>query len=79
MTERHKPLPEAVPVYEHGWSDYPDRMRQPMDDGKVIDYRIDIPQPAPVFKEALDRFTAICVGGYKYKSKGIGKRNGRRQ
>lgn len=72
MSERAKPLPQGVPVYEHGWSVYPDRIRQPMDDGQVIDYVRMIQQPAPVFRDALDKFTLICFG-YKYRRR---KRHG---
>ena len=34
-----------------------------MSDGKVIRYHIDIKQPAPVFKDKLDKFTKTC-GAY---------------
>lgn len=78
MSERTETLPIACAVYEHDWSDYPDKVRVSMKDGQVIDYRREITQPAPIFKAMLDKFTETCVGGYKYKTKGLGKRTGRR-
>ena len=66
MSERVEPFAIVHPVFEHDWSKYPDKVRVAMPDGKVVDYRIDVPMPAPVFKEKLDRFTEMCVG-YKYK------------
>jgi hypothetical protein len=62
MSERAFPFPVVHPVYEHDWSEYPEKIRVPMDDGKVVDYRMVIQQPAPLFKDALDKFTETCVG-----------------
>ena len=62
MKRNGNPMPIALPIWEHDWSDYPDRVRVSMENGKVIDYVREIKQPAPVFKDALDRFTVTCVG-----------------
>ena len=34
----------------------------PMSDNTVIRYNPEIVQPRPFFKEALDKFTDLCVG-----------------
>lgn len=67
MGKRIKPLPQALPVYEHDWSDYPDRLRVAMDDGKVVDYVLQVTQPKPVLKDLLDKLDETVFGGYKYK------------
>lgn len=56
------PLPMVCPMFEHPWSDYPDKIRVSMENGKVIDYRREIQQPAPVFRDQLDRFSEMCRG-----------------
>ena len=60
MARRVHPFPVAHPVYEHSFSVYPDKLRVSMDDGKVVDYRIDIQQPRPVLTDALKRFDKAC-------------------
>lgn len=62
MKRKHDPMPIVCPIWEHDWSDYPDRVRVSMEGGKVIDYVREIKQPAPVFKDALDQFTETGVG-----------------
>lgn len=71
MSDRSYPFPVVHPVYLSGFSRYPDRVKVSMEDGKVIDYVREVKQPAPVFKDALDKFTELCIG-YKYKRR---KRN----
>jgi hypothetical protein len=62
MSRTGKPLPMVLPIWEHDWSEFPDVVRVSMEDGHVINYRREISQPKPVFKEMLDRFTTTCVG-----------------
>ena len=69
MRRNHNPMPIVCPIWEHDWSDYPDRVRVSVDTGVVLDYVRAIKQPAPVFKESLDRFTALCTG-YPVERKG---------
>lgn len=48
------PLPgKVVAIYDHDVSHYPDRVRIPMADGKVVTYRIDIPMSHPCFDAAM--------------------------
>lgn len=75
---RVHPFPVIHPVYEHESSVYPDKVRVSMDDGKVIDYRIEKTEPESWLKPALDKFNKTCFGGNKQKDKGRGKRSGRR-
>ena len=62
MSEKIKALPEVACFYEHDWSKYPERIKVTMSNGRVVTYRIDIPQPAPVFREKLAKFKELCVG-----------------
>lgn len=34
----------------------------PMSDGSTVRYNPEIIQPKPVFREALDKFTSLCIG-----------------
>ena len=56
------PLPKVLPDWAHKFGKYPDEIRVPMSDGKVIRYVMDVPQPAPVFRSALDEYTELCIG-----------------
>ena len=57
------PLPKVTGVWEHDTSQYPDKVRIPMSDRKVVTYRIDVDLPHPSFlKDGLDKFTDLCVG-----------------
>ena len=56
------PLPKVKGVWKNDLSKYPDLIRVAMSDGRVITYRIDIEQPAPVLREKLDRFREMCIG-----------------
>ena len=50
-----KPLnPSVAVVWENAWSDYPDLVKLPMEDGKVITYRREIEQPHPQCMKAVD-------------------------
>ena len=65
------PLPKVTGVWKYDASKYPDVIKVPMSDGRIVKYRIDEPLPAPVFREKLDRFNEVC--GYPPK----GEANGR--
>ena len=41
---------------------YPERIRVAMSDGTTQWYQIENKQPAPVLKDQLDNFSALCVG-----------------
>lgn len=41
---------------------YPERVRIAMSDGTTQWYRIEVTQPVPHLKQALDEFSEICVG-----------------
>ena len=61
------PLPKVTGVWKYDSSKYPDVIKVPMSDGSVINYRIDMPLPAPVFREKLDRFNEVI--GYRRSDK----------
>ena len=50
---RVKPLINVTPKYLHDCSRYPDLIRIPMSDGKVITYHIDVSLPHPCFEAAI--------------------------
>ena len=77
--ERKKPLAEVIYIYDGEWSEYPETVRLTMNDGHVMTYKLEVKQPEPRLTGLLDKFgEACCVGGYKYKEKGRGKRSGRK-
>ena len=47
------PLPKVTGIWDHDVSRYPDRIRIPMSDGKVVTYHIDIEIPHPCLTAAL--------------------------
>lgn len=47
------PLPKVTGIWEHDSSRYPDVIRVPMSDGKVIKYTISIEMPHPSFEAAI--------------------------
>lgn len=51
MSERIAPLSNVVPYWENGLDGYPTKVRLAMQDGKIVTYRQEVIQPAPV----LDR------------------------
>lgn len=77
MAKRVYPFAVVHPVYDKDTSVYPDKVRVPMEDGKVIDYFRESGQHESVLKPLLDAFDKTCAGGNKYKTKGRGKRTGR--
>ena len=62
MSIRILPLPKVTGIWKYEWSKYPDAVRVPMSDGKVIRYVLDVEQPTPVLAEKLRRFRNICTG-----------------
>ena len=60
MAKRVHPFPVAHPVYEYPFSIYPDKLRVSMDDGKVVDYRVESRQPRSVLADALKKFDKAC-------------------
>ena len=71
---RHiKPLnPRIAFSHEYESSDYPDILRIPMEDGKVITYRREIEQPEPRVTKAIDLIRIMkenTYGGQGYLAK----------
>lgn len=60
---RVKPLMNIHGHWIHDSSKYPDVVRIPMSDGKVIRYRIDIEQPHPQLLEALENIRNMKRAG----------------
>ncbi len=60
------PLPKVTAHWEHDASKYPDTVKVPMSDGKVVTYRRDDQQPHPCLVEALDGIRRMATG---YKAK----------
>ena len=58
------PLPKVTGIWEHDCSRYPDTIRVPMSDGKVISYRIDVEMPHPSLLAALEDLERF-QSGYK--------------
>lgn len=75
---RINPSGVVHPVWYGPKHGYPDAVQVGMDNGHVEIYDHHGKRTEAVMKELLDRFTATCYGGEKYKTKGIGKRTGRR-
>lgn len=47
------PLPKVTGIWDRDVSRYPDRIKVPMADGKVVTYHIDIEIPHPCFEAAI--------------------------
>ena len=63
------PLPTVRGIWEHDFSIYPDIVRIPMSDGKVVNYYREVDQPAPVFRKWLDHYNETCQVGYQRQEK----------
>ena len=50
---RVMPLPKVTGVWRHESSRYPDEIRVPMSDGKVVKYMISVEMPHPCFEAAM--------------------------
>lgn len=58
-----RPLNRTVaPVWEREASDYPDLIKVPMEDGKVISYRREIEFPHPSFVKAIGNVMNMVTG-----------------
>ena len=64
------PLPKVKGIWERESSVYPDVIRVPMADGRVINYFRDVEQPAPILGKWLDHYGKTCQIGYQYKEEG---------
>jgi hypothetical protein len=53
------PLPKVTGVWEHDCSRYPDRIRIPMSDGKVVTYTISVDMPHPCFEAAMKKLKGM--------------------
>lgn len=71
MSEQIKPLSHsAAPIWDYDSSDYPDRIKLPMQDGHVIEYVRAVEQPHPKCLAAIDLIKVMMdntFGGYKAK------------
>ena len=65
------PLADVTPIWEHDYSVYPDMLRVAMEDGKVVNYRIDIVMPHPAFSRVMKLMEKIPYGvsQYGYKAR----------
>ena len=60
---RVMPLPKVTGVYDHDMSRYPDRIRIPMSDWKVVTYHIDVEMPHPIFEAAMKNLSNMKRAG----------------
>lgn len=61
---RVMPLPKVTGVWRHDSSRYPDEIRVPMSDGKIVRYHIDVEMPHPCFEAAMNNVRNMNGGGY---------------
>lgn len=64
------PLPKVTGIWRHDSSKYPEIIKVPMSDGRIITYHIDIEMPHPQCMEAVElirMWNDNTYGGYKYK------------
>ena len=47
------PLPKVNGVWKHDCSRYPDEIRIPMSDGRIVKYVMDVQMPRPCFEAAM--------------------------
>jgi len=52
--KRLEPLPEVVPIWEHGFDGYPDAVRVSFRDGSTAVYDIRREQPHPIIVENIN-------------------------
>lgn len=48
------PLPKVTGIWRHDSSKYPEIIRVPMSDGRIISYHIDVEMPHPQLMAALE-------------------------
>ena len=51
--KRPQILDKPLPIYDHEWSEFPDRIRISFDNGKTAVYDLRMEQPAPVILENI--------------------------
>ena len=56
------PLADVTPIWEHDFSVYPDIIRVAMDDGRVVNYCIDVQMPNPAFQRVMGLLKEIPYG-----------------
>ena len=52
--EQIRPLGNVAPIWDYDTSDYPDRIKVPMQDGHVVSYVREIEQPHPKCLKTID-------------------------
>ena len=62
------PLPEVTGIWKYDASTYPEIIKVPMSDGKVIKYVMDVDMPHPSFDAAIGNLRKMKVG-YQYKGR----------
>ena len=60
---RVMPLPKVTGVWRHDCSRYPDEIRIPMSDGKIVRYHIDTEMPHPCFEAAMKNLSNMKKTG----------------
>ena len=69
-TRQIKPLGTGAPIWESDTSDYPDVIKMPMQDGRVITYRRDLSQQDPRLLKSMELIRLMnkhVYGGRKEK------------
>lgn len=61
------PLPNVTGVWDYDASRYPDRVRIPMADGKVVTYRIETEMPHPQVMKTLELIRRMRERGNGYQ------------
>lgn len=61
------PIGTVTAKWERDVGRYPDTLQVPMADGRVIKYRIDMPQPHPSFEEAISIIQGYPMGKHVKK------------
>lgn len=68
MTEQIKPLNHSVAaIWEHDSSDYPDLIKVPMEDGRIVSFRREMEMPHPSFVKAIGNIRTGYKLGYEGK------------
>jgi len=69
---RVMPLPKVTGVWRHDSSRYPDEIRVPMSDGKIVRYHIDVEMPHPccvAINEGMKNLKQMAGGGVSSQGK----------
>ena len=61
--KQHKPIPDVVPVYRSEWSEYPDEILVAFRNGHFVRYQLEVAQPHPAFKKAIELIKATKNAG----------------